>query len=150
MMTEMNNPPRFLTIDVLSDILKDFQWPTTYELEDDLPDGIVMQFPRCNLYFREGFAGDVEILFLTEDTDTDANISLGEALLVIAPRAERGPGPLTPGLIDDTSIYGSLEKVQNGIRDLCTIVMYHLKPCILGDFSWVAQYKAMMDAKSNA
>ncbi len=140
----------FLSMEVLAPILKEYDWPAAYTFDDDSPGGIIMRFPKCSIMIVEGYLSNMQMYFLPEDTHYDYNLTLGHALLALIPERERGPGPLTPGLIEDLSIYGSLEKVQNGIRDLCTILLYHLKPCILGDFSWVVKYKAMMDAKSNA
>jgi hypothetical protein len=127
-------------INLLSKILEEFEWPAPYTLEDDLPDGIIMTFPNSHLYFREGFEGDMLMEFLIEDTNTDHNLHLGHALSVIIPESQRDGTPLTPDLIDYWTPTASLEKVENGVRDLCRTVLFHLKPSILGDFSWVSKY----------
>lgn len=147
-MDSFYHPQRYMTLEVLADILKEFEWPTPYTLEDDLPDGIVMCFPKSHFYFREGFESEMYLEFLTEDTHTDYNLKLGHALSVIMPESQRDGNPITPGLIDYWTPEASLEKVQNGIRDLCTIVLYHLKPCILGDFSWVEKYLESLRSKT--
>jgi len=142
------HPQQYMTIEVLAEILQEFEWPAPYTLEDDLPSGIVMCFPKCNLYFVEGFESDMDLLFLTKDTHTNYNLELGHALSVIVPESERDGKPITPDLIDYWTPEASLEKVQNGIRNLCTIVLYHLKPCILGDFSWVEKYLESLQNKT--
>jgi len=139
-MESFYNPPSYMTLEVLATILKEFKWPAPYTLEDDLPDGIIMRFPNSNLYFREGFESEMRLEFLTEDTHTSYNLQIGHALLVIVPESQRDGKPITPGLLDDLTPRASLEKVENQIRNLCKIVLYHLKPCILGDFSWVKEY----------
>jgi hypothetical protein len=141
----MYHPDKYMTVDVLAEVLSEFDWPAPYTLEDDLPDGIVMRFPRSNLYFSEGFESDMGLQFLTSDTQTDTNLELGHALSVIAPQSQRDRNqPLAPNLINDDPPHASLEKVKNGIRDLSTIALTHLKPVILGDFSWVEKYKAQL------
>jgi hypothetical protein len=139
------SPKSYLTLAVLSEIVAERQWPAPYTLEDDLPDGILMRFPACTLYICEGFEGNMDIRFLTEETKTDpmlGNLRLGHALLGLIPESERDhTKPLTPNLIGDTSPSASLGKVQNGIRDLCIIVLTHLQPCLLGDFGWVRAYQ---------
>ena len=139
-MTFSYNPPSYMTLEVLSAILKEFEWPAPYILEDDLPDGIVMHFPNSNLYFREGFEGEMLLEFLTEDTHTSYNLEIGHALLVIVPESQRDGKPITPDLLDNWVPKTSLEKVECQIRNLCKIVLYHLKSCILGDFNWVKEY----------
>ena len=38
----MYNPPTFLTVALLFEVLAEFDWPARYALEDDLPDGVSM------------------------------------------------------------------------------------------------------------
>jgi len=59
--------------------------------------------------------------------------------IVYRPNEGRPPVPM-PDLIDDTSIEGSTEKVRNNLRDLCALVLAHLRPVLLGDFSWVENH----------
>ncbi len=139
-MKSFYNPPSYMTLEVLSAILKEFKWPAPYTLEDDLPDGIVMRFPNSNLYFCEGLDSEMCLKFLTEDTHTSYNLQIAHALLVMVPESQRDGKPITPGLLDYWIPGASLEKVETQIRNLCKIVLYHLKPCILGDFSWVKEY----------
>ena len=141
----MYNPETYLTLDLVSTIVSKYEWPAPYTLEDDLPDGVIMRFPKCSLYFSEGFESDMDLNFLPQDTGTDIVLGFTHALLALVPEAERDPNkPLTPVLTGDDSPGASLDKVKNGLRDLCTIALYHLKPCLLGDFSWVATYQATM------
>lgn len=146
-MDALYEPKRFLTLDLLAGVVAAFTWPAPYQLEDELPDGIVMRFPHCSLLFVEGYEGDMEIQFLEEETHSQHVLKLGHALSVVVPASQRGEVPLTPGLIDDTSAHASLDKVKHGIHDLCTIVLTHLQPCILGDFSWVHLYEAHVKAQ---
>ena len=146
----MYSPKRYLTLELLAEIVSEYEWPAPYTLEDDLPDGIIMKFPNSNLVFSEGFESDMDLQFLPEDTGTDTNLGFTHALMAIVPEAERDPKkPLTPGLINDDPPAASPIKVKNGLRDLCTIALYHLKPCILGDFSWVAKYRAIVDGQDS-
>jgi hypothetical protein len=130
----MYNPPTFLTIELLAEVLAEFEWPAEYTLEEELPDGIFMVFSRCNLFFTEGFESEMGLELVPADTGLDTNVTLAHALQVI--RAQPG-APTMPALIAYFSPAASLDKVMNGIRDLCTLALTYLKPCILGDFSWV-------------
>jgi hypothetical protein len=138
----MYMPKTYMTQDVLSQVLAEFEWPAPYTLEDWLPDGIAMIFPKCTLFFVEGFESEMILEFLLpEDTGLDKSVTLKEALLAISPDRERGAPP-TPGLIRDFSPHASLDAVKIRLRNLCTIVLTHFQACILGDFSWVERYKA--------
>jgi hypothetical protein len=132
----MYMPQTFLSLEVLEAVASQFEWPAPYTFEDDLPDGIVMVFPACHLYFKEGFEGDMQIVFLEEDTGRP-RLTLDHALL--AARATSGEHVAEPVLFKDRS-GASLDKVKHGLHDLCALVLAYLRPCLLGDFGWVADY----------
>ena len=136
-------PERFLTVQLLEKIASEFDWPEEYSLEDDLPDGIIMRFPKSSLYFCEGSDGEVELEFLSVDTGVD-DLNLVDALTVLVPDYEVNPNPFPHlNLRDDSSIYGTPEKVENGIWDICILVNEYMKPHLKGDFGWVGKF---MDA----
>jgi hypothetical protein len=136
MHTRMYDPPKFLTVELLSALLEEFTWPEEYTLEDELPDGIFMVFPACNLLFTEGFESEMGLQLVPADTGLDHNVTLAHALQVL--RARPGAPP-RPTLINHVSPAASLDKVKNGVRDLCTLALAYLGPCIRGDFSWVKE-----------
>jgi hypothetical protein len=140
---EINKPERFLTVERLGKIASEFDWPEAYSLRDDWPDGVIMGFPKSSLYFREGPDGEMGLEFLSEDTGIDDVLSLIDALTVLVPNYETSPDPFPHlNLNNDTSIYASSEKVENGIRDICILLNEYLIPHIQGDFSWVKKYLA--------
>jgi hypothetical protein len=122
----MYHPERFMTVEVLSEVLSEFEWPAPYTLEDWSPDGILMAFPKSNVFFVEGFEGDMPVKFLPEDTGMGQTLTLEHALLAIGPAPERTGGPLTPNLINDR--YGSdLHFIVCDFRGVDTMVMEYLK-----------------------
>jgi hypothetical protein len=136
----MYQPEEFMTLDVVTEIVSQFEWPAEYELEDELPDGVLLVFPRCRLLLVEGFESDISIKFVARDTGLSTSLTLGEALLSVT-----GGGPLPeprPKLVGDDSPSASLEKVKHGLQDQCALVLAYFRPCLLGDFSWVEAYKA--------
>lgn len=130
-------PPKFLTVEVLAAVVAEFQWPATYTFKDWRPDGIGLVFPQCTLVFREGFESEMELAFIPEETGLTRTVTMYQVLL------SRG-GHETPGLIDYFSPGASLEKVQNDARDLCTVVLHHFRSTLIGDFGWVAEYRAYL------
>jgi hypothetical protein len=131
----------YLTMEIVREVLAEFEWPAPYELEDDLPDGILVAFPRCRLTISDDYLGDVHLHFSTEDTGTKDMLSLGHAMAAFVPRPEHGAPASTPGLSHDMSIRGSVEKVRNNLRDLCTILLTHLRPVLLGNFAWAQRHR---------
>jgi hypothetical protein len=137
----MYMPEKFLTVDVLAEEVAKFQWPAAYKLVDYHPDGIAMVFPKCTLFFEEGFESHMELMFLAKDTGLDNVVKLTEVLVSMG--GVRG----TPNLIDEGVGGASLETVQIGIHNICTIILAHFPRTPLGDFSWVEKYKAYRASK---
>jgi hypothetical protein len=119
-----------------------FAAPKVYHLEDYRPDGIAVVFPKCTLFFEESFESEMELSFDAEQTGLDSPVTIKDIFI------SRG-GVETPGLINYFSPGASLEKVKNGIRDLCTIVFTHFRPTLEGDFGWVEAYRAYLARKSS-
>ncbi len=132
-------PKRYLTEEIVAEAMARYPWPAAYAIDDDLPDGIIVAFPACAIYFSEGFEGDVELEFLPESTGTEAPVTLADALLALIPEHARGSGPLTPGLSTDYEPSASLQKVRTGVDDICRILQAHFLPSISGDLSWAAR-----------
>jgi hypothetical protein len=125
----MYNPPRYLTVEVLAAILGEFEWPATYSLEDWDPDGVGVVFPRCTLAFEEGFESEMQVRFV-EVHGLDRPVTLTEVTVALG-------GLNTPGLINYFSPAASLDKVKNGTRDLCRILLTHFRSTLLGDPGWL-------------
>lgn len=123
-----------LTVDTLERLLDECQWPEPYKLEDELPDGIAMVFPRCTLFWVEGDGIGIE--FLSEQTGFEKKLTHQHALRAV--RSMLGAtAPPAPQLIDDIASLPSPAKFQNNVRDLCTLVLTYLRPTLAGDFTWV-------------
>jgi len=129
-----------MTMKMMADIVAEFKWPHEYKLEDDLPDGIILSFPRSHFYFSENRVnGGVRVLFFTEDTG-QPGLELGHALFVFWPEAERVTTKVAPGVSDEYWPFPSEENTRDGIRDACRIILARLRTVIDGDFSWVGAY----------
>jgi hypothetical protein len=136
----MYDPPKFLTPAVLTDVLAEFPWPAAYTLKTDF-DGIEVRLPSCHLYVTEGFESDMDLAFLPESTGLDDMVSIGDALRALEADPDRALPP-EPKLINYFGPEASLEKVQNHVRDLLTLLFTYFKPSLEGDFGWVAAYRA--------
>lgn len=128
----MNPSQRYLTISRLSEILAEYDWPDTYTIEDDMPDGIMVAFSRSAFYFVEESDGCIQIRFLPRDTKGHPGLHIGHALMVLAPNLDlsrydtQGNGP-----------FSSMIKVHTNVKTCCDVLLTYLRPVILGDFSWV-------------
>ena len=135
----MYSPETYMTLDVLAALLAEFEWPAPYELEDDLPDGIIVAFPKCQLYISEGFESHMTMAFLDSSPGLPETVDLGDAIRSIG-------GPPTPGLDLKNIPAASMEKVQIGVRNICKKVLTHFRASLLGDFSWYPAFTAYQAA----
>ena len=138
----MYSPVQFLTLDLVLQVMAQFDWPAPFSAEDDLPDGVLVKFPACTLYFSDSYDGDIELEFLADSPGLKRGFILADALLALIPESQRGDGPLTPGLSQTYEPCASLQKVRTGIDDICRILQFHFLPTLCGDFSWSHQPQA--------
>ncbi|MGH1343723.1 MAG: hypothetical protein ACRBN8_19355 [Nannocystales bacterium] len=129
----------YLSETAFREVVDTFQWPATYTVESDLPDGMMLKFPLCTLYFAEGPEGDVRLEFLPENTGVKMSLGLAHAMMV-APPGSDAQGARK--LFRDESPVGSVDKARHGVHDICTTVLARLEHVLLGDFSWVERYRA--------
>lgn len=91
-MDDLYYSEKFLTEDLVSKVMSEFDWGVSYETEDNLPDNITVRFPQCTVFFIEGFEGDVNLEFFHEETKTEYNITLFDAIhYVLKPEAVKNP-----------------------------------------------------------
>jgi|GEM_PF-3785205 len=128
----------YMTEELLSAALNAFEWPSAFELEDEMPEGINIVFSKSNIFFAEGEEGHISAEFLPENTqEPGMRITIQDALEILAPEVDtRGYDFFhIPGR-------GSEEKVKAGIEKCCKLIHAHLLPVVEGDFSWVPAAKA--------
>jgi hypothetical protein len=135
----MYDPPKFLTPEVLAEVLAEFPWPAPCTLKADF--GIEVRLPRCHLYVTEGFESDMDLVLLPESTGLDDMVSVGDALRALEANPDRAlpPGPKRISFFGPEA---SLEKVQNNVRVLLTLLFTYFRPSLEGDFGWIATYRA--------
>jgi hypothetical protein len=115
----MYMPEDVMTVELVAEVVASFDWPAPYVVEDELPDGVVVAFANCCLFFAAGFEGAVSIKFLAQDTGLEASLTLAQALLALGP----APAGTDLQLINDVSPRASLQKVRSGLHDECAIVL---------------------------
>jgi hypothetical protein len=130
----MYTPERFMTLELVEQVLRERTWPVPYTLEDCDPDGVAMDFEGGTVVFDEGFDGSVRVKLLAGDTGLPWNITLSDVIVALR-AADLAPPP--PRLIADSSPYSSLEKVRNGLRDQATLLLTYLPGYFVGDRSWI-------------
>lgn len=131
----------YLTESVFREVVESFDWPASYTIEEDLPDGMMLRLPNCTLYFAEGHEGDIRLKFLPENTGAPRALGLTHAMMVTPP-AGASDKP-TKELFRDESPDGSADKVRHGVHDICVTVLARLDHVLRGDFSWVQRYQAI-------
>ncbi|WP_444916570.1 hypothetical protein [Microbulbifer sp. JMSA003] len=139
----MNGYESYLDISMLSKVVSEFSWPAPYKLEDDLPDRLIIVFPKCELYFSVDVDGESEVSFIWNTGGRENNIELIEALMIVVPGFERMKEPFSElNLINDRSLPVTPTVVKNNLRDTCTVLIEYFSKSIVGDFSWAARYSA--------
>ena len=144
---------KFLTIAIMSEIMKEFLWPASFTFDDTYPSEISVIFPKSKFLFVEDFDGNIHLIFSNDNTKRESgkgNYTLVEAMTILLPEAKLNKDFQKPILTDYSAEPSSLEKVKNSFRNLCIIMQTYLLPSVQGDFSWVERYDAYIRNKNNS
>ena len=140
----MYNPKTFFSIVVLREVLEEYKWVTSYVLNETNSGNVIIKFPKCNILISEGFESSMNAYFLNSDTgrnEMQSNLEIFDAIDLIKPNRELELDFIEPrGLITYLDEEPSLEKVKQGLNNICILLQTYLLPCIDGDFSWVKEY----------
>ena len=147
-----DNDVKYLTIEVMSEILAEFSWPAPYVFDDSSPIAVVVIFPKSEFLFLEDFENNIHLHLSNDNTKKNQKFSysLVEAMTILIPEAKMNKGFHEPEFIDNSSELPSLERVKTDLRSLCIIMQTYLLPSIQGDFSWVERYDAYIRNKNNS
>jgi hypothetical protein len=135
----MYNPPKYMTERVLANVLGEFDWPATFKMEEDLPDGISIRFEACELYFCEGFETEMTLVITAAGAGVGA-VELGTLIVAV--------GSFDVPSIESQYIEPSLDSLRRNIRNLCKIVLFGLRSTLVGEFPWVPRYIEYMTKHS--
>ena len=117
-------------------MLENYNWADSYIIreEDCTVDGIKVRFPKCILFFREGFESDMSLYLGNPLSDEVKFWSSFELINSVFAQKKKNN---KPQYLDNSFPFASKEKVKLGLTNLCIATQYYLKSCISGDFSWV-------------
>jgi hypothetical protein len=130
-------PQRYLTKGLLEESLSQIKFGVTYEIEEDLPDGIEVIFSGSSVYVSEYAEGDIAIYFLGSQIGTDKDLTLADAFSIVAPGmvlSEEYP-------IKEHRPFASKDKVVNQIKNYFYIINTYLHSYLCGDLTWIEEFK---------
>ncbi|NML22294.1 hypothetical protein HHL16_15525 [Pseudoflavitalea sp. G-6-1-2] len=140
----MYNPETYFSKEVLERVLQQYDWPEKYELIKSPPSSVIVRFSRCTVVFVEGFDSNMRAFFLNKDTgrnDMQGCLQVYDAVRALELTHHLTEADIT--LLEGAKslpVFPSLEKVEQGLRNLCIHLQVYLLPCIQGNFDWVSEY----------
>ncbi|MFA0964961.1 hypothetical protein AB9P05_24345 [Roseivirga sp. BDSF3-8] len=129
-------PERFLTEELIHSALLENNMVDLSNLEDDLPDGIIIEFPNGYLYFSEYGEGDITC-FVSKNLSSIDEVTLPSLINSIHPQTV---------LSDEYPVkmnipFASKEKVTNQIKNYLFIANKFILSYLIGDESWPSLVK---------
>lgn len=136
---------KFFSIDILKQVLSQYNWPSEYNLEEGLSYNIRVQFPNCTLIFSEGYESSMSAYFLNNEigrSDKQHSLTILDAVRSISATTEELNSDFQKhtGFNEYIEPEASTEKVIKGLNNICILLQVYLIPCIEGDFSWLEKY----------
>lgn len=141
----MYNPASFFNIEILEEVLSNYDWPSDYTLEKVGAGNILLHFPKCKIVFSESFESKMNAYFVNSDINREnnkASLQVIDAVKILKPIKEKESVFISPtGLKNFLDEEPSKQKVKDGLNNICILLQTYLLPCIEGDFSWVNIYE---------
>lgn len=136
---------KFFTIELLAEVLQEYQWPAAYTLEKTPFANVRVRFPGCTLIISEEYESEMEAYFVNSELDrpdVKGPLTIFDAVDVLRAAKKKLPGFEEPrGLKPYLDIEPSVKKVIDGLRNICILLQAYLLPCMIeGDFSWLEEY----------
>lgn len=132
--------PEFLTEKLLKEELEKFEWPEEYTITW-VPDSLMVIFPKCKIYFREGFESNMSALIFDTNSPERQWSTFDLIHYVYRPIKEKEDSFVEPEYHNRMDGFASEEKVRCGVADLCLSVQTYLMDCLKGDFSAAYEYE---------
>jgi hypothetical protein len=140
----MYHPKSYFSINILKQVLDNYNWLSKYTLQETNSGDVIIRFPKCSVIISEGFESNMNAYFPNSETkrnDKQSTLNLFDAVDAVKSIRELENDFIPPKeLVQYFDIEPSLEKVKQGLNNICILLQTYLLPCIEGDFSWVEEY----------
>ncbi|MBF7089960.1 hypothetical protein IUY40_00150 [Flavobacterium sp. ALJ2] len=135
---------QFFSIDILKQVLNQYDWPAEYELQEVISGNIRVQFPNCTLIISESYESSILAYFLNSEigrSDKQHTLTIFDAVRTISITKEvNSDFQKNIKFNEYIEPEASLGKVMKGLQNICILLQTYLLPCIGGDFSWLEEY----------
>jgi len=140
----MYNPKSYFDLNVLKEILDQYKWSSEYTLHETNSGNVILEFPKFKIIISEGFESNMNAYFPNSETkrnDKQSALNIFDAIDVIKSAKELENDFIEPiGLVKYLNTEPSLEKVRQGLNNICILLQTYLQTCNDGDFSWIDEY----------
>ena len=140
----MYHPKSYFDLNILKEVLEQYNWSSKYILTETNSGNVIIEFPKFKIVISEGFESSMIAYFPNSETkrnDKQSSLTIFDAVEVIKPIRELEADFIEPaGLIKYFDIEPSVEKVKQGLNNICILLQTYLLPCIDGDFNWIEEY----------
>lgn len=129
--SEMYHPKDFFTCKMVEEVMNEFEWPESFKLIDDCPEGVFIVFKHSEFYLENGYENDIGLSF---NDDKYYPINFWDAVKVIVPEFERTIDSFQGlGLKKSNEIYASERGTESNIRNFCKILNAYFISFIKGE-----------------
>lgn len=133
----------FFSIDILTQILDQYDWPAEYKLEEGVSGNIKVLFPNCTFIFSEGYESSMSAYFLNSEigrSDMQYSLTIFDAIRTFSDKELNSDLKKNKGFNEYIEPEASKEKIIKGLQNICILLQTYLLPCIKGNFNWLEEY----------
>ncbi|MGH1385155.1 hypothetical protein [Kordia sp.] len=131
-------PKSYLTVQIVRDVMAEFEWPVSYELIDETEDwrSVIIKFENCEIELTEVPGEGIHLEFLSFNNGKKLNAKYGEIIQYIENYNPREHLDLERKRYNDRILH-TISAVRNKMKNL---QYYHMDFITGTNYSWAEKY----------
>jgi len=135
---ELYIPKSYLTVQIVHDIMAEFEWPVSYELIDETEDwqAVIIKFETCEIELEDIPDNGINFTFLSYDNGKELNAEYSEIIKYL-----NNYDPEEHLDLEYNSYTDPLLDITTSVRnDMKNLQYYHMDFITGTDYTWAEKY----------
>ena len=131
-------PKSYLTVQIVRDVMAEFEWPVSYELIDEIEDWqtVIIKFDSCEIKLEDIPDNGINLVFLSFDNGKKLNVKYGNIIKYLANYNPKEHLNLEYNTYTDP-VLDITTSVRNDMKNL---QYYHMDFITGTNYSWAEKY----------
>ena len=135
---ELYIPKSYLTVQIVRDVMAEFEWPVSYELIDETEDwqAVIIKFENCEIELEDIPDNGINLVFKSYDNGKELDVKYGNIIKYLDNYSPREHLDLEYNTYRDP-VLDTITSVRNDMKNL---QYYHMDFITGTDYTWAEKY----------